>query len=264
MTKIKPSEIRDQFDELAQMFPSLVLNEDSPNRWVIRGPINFSASYNEITLEDTYDILISIPSEYSDDTPQVQETGGRIPKEFHQFPDRTLCLGVAPEVRMIFGEHPRLLPFVKTLLVPYLFSHSHWQRTGEMPYDELSHDKGYVEYYFDYFGVDHEVTALALIRILVDDDYRGHHLCPCGSRRRLRECHGPSLRRLAKNQRPDMFLLSYRVLFRSLSGDITKIPKICRSKAIEKILSRAAFPSNETEKHPNANLKKPVGNQRSA
>lgn len=208
MKQGKAELIKQQFEELHKKFQGLKLCEDSPDQWVIRGILSFSATYNEVTMEDEYSVLISFPENYPDMPPNVQETGGRISSDFHQYDDRTLCLGAPVEVERRFKANPNLLSFVKTLVVEYLYGYSHLEKYGELPFGELSHGgPGIQEYYQDLFNTDDVKVILKLLKIMADGSYRGHQPCPCESGKILRKCHGPILLGLIKNQKTDRFLI---------------------------------------------------------
>lgn len=199
--------LRRQYDELKQHFSKLKMFEDSPDNWAIRGILHFKATYNGITIEDEYSILISIPEKYPDTPPHVQETGGRIPPDFHQYDDRTLCLAAPAEVNKRFKKDPRLITFVKTLVIEYLYGYSFFEKHSQMPFGELSHGgPGLREYYSEIFNTDDVWIILALLKIMADGSYRGHNLCPCGSGKILRKCHGPVMLELLINQGKDRFL----------------------------------------------------------
>jgi hypothetical protein len=47
---------------------------------------------------------------------------------------------------------------------------------------------------------------MAFLKILADDNYRGHMSCPCGSNIKLRNCHGNIVRELQNFQSPGEYL----------------------------------------------------------
>jgi hypothetical protein len=203
----KETLIHQQFEELVQTFPGLELYQDAPGRWVIRGTLSFSATFQSVTIADAFSILIILPNDYPDSPPAVQETGGRIPGNFHQYGDRTLCLGAPVEVVRRFKADPRLLAFVETLVLEYLYGYAHFEKHGIMPFGELSHGcQGIREYYLDAFNTGNVRIVLALLKVLADGAYRGHHLCPCRSGKILRKCHGPVMLDLLQHQAKERFL----------------------------------------------------------
>ena len=212
--------IQQQFDELAQAFSGLKLCEDTTGQWVIRGTLSFAATFNSVTIADSFSILITLPDDYPNIPPSVQETGGRITADFHQYSDRTLCLGAPVEVFRRFKADPRLIAFVKTIVVEYLYGYAYFEKYGKLPFGELSHGcKGIREYYQETFNTDDVQTALVLLKILADGAYRGHHTCPCGSGKILRKCHGQILLGLLKHQSKERFLRDAESVLFSLEND---------------------------------------------
>ncbi len=212
--------IHQQFEELVQTFPDLTLCQDAPGRWVIRGELSFSATFKAVTITDAFSVLIILPDDYPDSPPAVQETGGRIPGNFHQYGDRKLCLGAPAEVVRRFKADPRLLAFVQTLVIEYLYGYAYFKKYATLPFGELSHGcKGIREYYQELFNTDDVQVALALLKVLADGAYRGHHVCPCGSEQILRNCHGPILMDLLSHQPKERFIRDAENVLFSLERD---------------------------------------------
>jgi hypothetical protein len=223
LNNTKGTLIRLQFEELVQSFPGLKLCKDTPGRWVIRGTLSFSATFQGETISDSFSILILLPGDYPESPPVVQETGGRIPADFHQYSNRNLCLGAPAEVNRRFKADPRLISFVETLVVEYLYSYAHFEKTGKLPFGELSHGcQGIREYYEEAFSTDDVRITLALLKVLSDGTYRGHHACPCNSGKILRKCHGPVLLELLKHQSKERFLLDTTNILYSLNDNELK------------------------------------------
>ena len=65
--------------------------------------------------------------------------------------------------------------------------------------------EGILEYYKELFSVQDGWQVLGLLKILADDNYKGHTLCPCGSGQKLRNCHGNLLREIKEYQKPADF-----------------------------------------------------------
>ncbi len=56
--------------------------------------------------------------------------------------------------------------------------------------------EGIVEFYETILGTSEDKTILAYLGILKRDVIKGHWPCPCGSKRRLRNCHGELINEL--------------------------------------------------------------------
>jgi len=246
--------IKQQFEELVQTFPSLRLCEDRPRHWVIRGKISFSASFQNDTITDTFSVMIILPDDYPHSPPNVQETGGRIPADFHQNPDRTLCLGIPIEVRQRFKKEPTLLAFVEKLLIPYLYSYSYFEKYGKLPFGEFAHGgKGIREYYQELFKTDDIYIVLELLKIMANGSYRGHHLCPCNSGKILRKCHGQLILKLLKEYPKEIFFKDFLYILISLEDKekdyIMKEKNFTMPRALQRKLNEMARTKNNQEKY---------------
>jgi hypothetical protein len=201
--------IEAHFAELVEKYNLLTLDriDGAP---VVQGLLEFEATHEEIKVRDSFQIKLLIPGDYNKTPPKPYETGGRIPKDFHTYSDDSLCLATSVEIRRKFSETPTLIGFVESLLIPYLFSFSYWQEHGRMPYGELTHGpEGIMQYYLESFNVDSELIVLKFLKLLAIENYRGHHECPCGSRLKIRQCHGELVLRYKGLQSQAYFLAEY-------------------------------------------------------
>ena len=173
----------------------------------VSGKLSFSAQYNGVSIQDEYIVEITVPEDYPEILPTAKEIGGRISKDFYTYPDNTLCLGSPIETRIKFRKQETLLGFVEDLLIPFLYAYSYREKCGEMPYGELSHGvNGILESYKGLFQINDDLAVMAFLKILADDNYRGHMSCPCGSNIKLRNCHGNIVRELQNFQSPGEYL----------------------------------------------------------
>ena len=94
-------------------------------------------------------------------------------------------------------------------------------KTWSLPTGEYSHDMpGIIEQYQDIFGIGDIKVIIKLLDIIATNSYRGHHPCPRGSGKRLRNCHGMKLLELMKYQTSMEFRIEY-----------TSLKRLFRSKA---------------------------------
>lgn len=229
--------IKSQFKDLVLKYTELQLSLDPSSLYIIQGPLYFSAIYNEVAIEGNFLIKIILPNDYPRTPPVAQETEGRT-NNFHTNPaDSTLCLGSSLEVKKRFAEEPSLISFVENLLIPHLYSFSYKEKYGQLPYGELSHGgTGILEYYMEFFRVSNELCILGLLKILADDNYRGHRDCPCESGKRLRQCHGTQLMYIRKIQTSFEFLKDYIWVSKAVyETNQKKIPEKFLIKKIRKL-----------------------------
>lgn len=178
--------IEKQYLELRSKYPYLFL-EKKNEEYSIYGTI-FIENHE---IKDQYEIEIQVPVDYPNKVPTVKETGSKIASTFHHYSDGTLCLEAPFTVHEVFRANETLIHFVDDLLLPYLYSHSYYLKYGKLPFGEHAHGaEGIFEDYKRRFQLTDDSSILRLIQILAEKTYRGHNLCPCGSKKKLRDCHG--------------------------------------------------------------------------
>ena len=213
--------LEDQMGVVNRKFTGLPLDEGQGELYSVIGILEFKSEYEGKEIEDAYNIEILIPDDYPNTTPRTRGVDGKVPKEFHTYPENlTFCTGAPLCEKLVFFEHPVLISYIEKLLVPYLFSYSCLQKYGELPYGELGHGApGILSYYKELFKAEDDFIALRIMTFLADGKYKGHYMCPCGSSRKLRECHGPLILKIMKYHSKREFEAEYINVF-SLLKDI--------------------------------------------
>src|ERR1035441_8879173 len=111
--------------ELLDKYPGLRLCPAEKGCTTIAGSLEFSAqAHKQRQVMDNYEISISVPPDFPRTPPQVRETGGRLPRDYHKLDDGHLCLGSPTRLRLILAETQKLLSFVERCVVPYLYGYS--------------------------------------------------------------------------------------------------------------------------------------------
>lgn len=216
----------EQFQELCLSFPGLSLQRYAEGPWYVRGKLKFSRTHLKQNIEDEYSVEMLIPQDYPLVLPTVFETGDRIPRDFHQYQDGSLCLGAPLATKQKFRKRPSLLGYVEECVIPYLYSYSYKSKFGKMPFGELSHrGKGILEYYQDVFSVRDTRRVRRFLQILAGGNYRSHLRCPCGSGKRLRSCHGELLLELMKLGTPEEFYTEENMINNHLISTSLEIRK---------------------------------------
>lgn len=129
-----------------------------------------------------------------------------VPGDVHVNKDSTLCLAPPQALDMRFKNGFSLEVFVEQFLIPYLFSQTHFRKTGDWPWPPAGHGaSGPLEWYWQYEGDDLEtatqLTAQHLIKSgglteaqvkeLLKKRYKGHKPCLFHKEkegRRIRDC----------------------------------------------------------------------------
>jgi hypothetical protein len=185
--------------EIASRFPDLTVTRNG-SKLHIRGafPVLF-----EGTVLDRYQIEIEW-SESDSEVPVLCETGGRIPwtDDRHMSLGGKACLFV-PEEWLL---RPRSARTISCYLDGPVHNYFLWQSLFECgkspPWGERSHGvPGLIEAYGEMLGVQGEATIRRSLVYLSRERLKGHWTCPCGSQRRMRDCHLEKFRKL-KNKIP--------------------------------------------------------------
>ena len=175
--------------DLRAHYPTLRLDL-SEGRAEVRG--TFPILDEDGTELDRWEVSITLPPAYPTDLPVVRETGGRIPARLENHvlsSDGTACV-LLPESR--YRWFPLGAPFVDFLDGPlrgFLASQSHRARGGTWVHGEWEHGAlAALQFYKELLGSGDDIVGWRAL-IAVGLDLLDGHLCPCGRRRPVRECH---------------------------------------------------------------------------
>lgn len=187
--------IIDQIKAVTDKYPSLSVtpNEDG---YTLIGTITMSKTYNDVPLYDDYHLKIVVTSDFPEHIPSVFDINDDIPNDFNHFlTDGSFCLGVFCDLRSFLDTHPSLLCFIDEIVMSYLYSASYFRIYGTFPYGDRSHGaEGKLEAYRERYGTDNDrILAYLLFYLIEEIPYRGHSICPCGSGKKIRNCHGIQL-----------------------------------------------------------------------
>jgi len=139
-------------------------------------------------------LRVVIPDDYPSSLPLVYEVEGLIPREANRhINDRNgqACLFV-PDERWKFLriEDTTLVAFLSGPVYQFFLNQSYYERTGRWLFEGRSHyADGILEYYFEEFSTRDEVMIAEYLMYLANPAAKGHWLCPCGSERKVRNCH---------------------------------------------------------------------------
>ncbi len=184
-------------EKLLNKYPNLHYRSPPDSKFdVIEGNFVVNAVNSGVSIELDYLIYAEL---YHDEntSPIIKETGGKIDSKYpHINPNGALCLAVDAE---IMSECTTPLGFdvivwFETFVIPYFYSYEYFKKNGRFPFGEREHGAaGILEYYQQMFDVDDSQKALALLKYIAHGRYRGHLPCPCGSGKRIRNCHSKAI-----------------------------------------------------------------------
>ena len=195
---------------ISEKYPALemVKREDS---YVFLGNLVLDHVYNDVRMTGKFNLEIEVPGDFPLALPTVKELSNYIDEDYpHRYEDKKLCLASNLELKMFFSQDTNICSFIEKYIFPYLYTYRFYKEYGIYPYGERSHGTmGDLEYLKDLFGVNDWKQVFDIMIFVIRFPYRGHLLCPCGSGKKIRNCHGNVLRRVidAKLQYEFMLIL---------------------------------------------------------
>lgn len=173
--------------ELAQKYPDLCLVLEN-NLVHLKG--GFSIVHEGVEL-DRFQVDIMVPADFPDHIPVVWELGGRVPRtaDWHTYISGSLCV-IVPEEWLINPVAGSVMAFLDGPLRNYFIAHALAEAGSGRPMGERAHGgPGLIEAYGEMVGKKEPGVIQRYLICLAKEQVRGHLDCPCGSGKRLRNCH---------------------------------------------------------------------------
>ena len=179
-----------QIQELIDYYRDMHIVNETEMCTEISGFIHIHRSIDQYVSNSTYELSIFIPV-VEGKLPYVIDRSGNIEKDYpHRYSDGMLCLATDIDMVLEFEKNSSLVNWMQRFVEPYYITYEYYKRYGEYPNGDRAHgEDGIVQSYMEIFSVDGS-HAVSLLHEIVHKTYRGHQLCPCGSGKRLRNCHG--------------------------------------------------------------------------
>lgn len=193
---------------IREKFPTLEYREEN-SKIFLSGIINLDDMVLDLKIVDSYEIEIEFPYIYPALLPTVREVGGRKEKivkerglesirELHFNPrDGSACLCLRNQEGRFFPLGSTVETFLYSLVIPFFYGLSYFERTGKWPWGHYSHGaNGIVEFYCEKLGTQDLKLIVGCVELLVGGEINEHDRCPCGSTEQFRKCHPAILEKL--------------------------------------------------------------------
>lgn len=141
---------------------------------------------------DAFEIAALLPLGFPIGEPLVWETGERIPREAdrHIYPTSGNCCLCVWQEWLWNTPNPDFEAFLTGPLHSYFVSQSVFELTGQWPFGERGHDKEGLDQALEIMlNAIPKVRIDSALALLSQTKIKGHARCPCGSGKRLRNCH---------------------------------------------------------------------------
>jgi hypothetical protein len=173
---------------LQEEFPELHLNERAGI--VVVAGIFLLVDGQEVV--DRYMVEIEVPKTYPKGIPVLREVGGRIPRnpDRHVESDGKACVFLPDEYYYRHPDGMDLIDFLKGPVLGFFVGQSLVECGQPWPQGECRHgDDGIIEFYVELLGTNDRRVIRCYLEVLAAGQLRGHRECPCGSGKRIRQCH---------------------------------------------------------------------------
>jgi hypothetical protein len=198
----RESALLDEIAAALERYPDLRIVEES-------GTIGVRGTFPVVEREeilDRYQIEIRFPEDYPRSLPGVFEIGRRIPRtvDRHVYPATgQACIVVDEEWLATVGERVVFRKFLDGPVRNYFIGQSLVEAGEPWPFGQRSHGaKGLVEAYGEWFDTTDQAVVIRYLDFLTHKQVKGHWTCPCGSGKRLRDCHVDTVRAVQQRVSP--------------------------------------------------------------
>lgn len=190
--------IEKRIQEFLDYYQDMHIVNETGEYTEISGNIHIHRSIEPYVMDKNYELSVFIPI-YDGEFPYVIDRSGSIEKDYpHRYSDGKLCLATEIDMVMEFENNPSLVNWMQKFVEPYYVIYGYYKRYGEYPEGDRTHgEDGIVQSYMDIFSVNGTHSVL-LLNEIVNEEYRGHRLCPCDSGEKLRNCHGEMVLRFKR------------------------------------------------------------------
>jgi hypothetical protein len=141
---------------------------------------------------DRFQLDIEIPGDFPKNIPITKEIAGRIPikPDWHAFgDDKSLCV-IVPEEWLINPQSGSVIAFIDGPLRNFLIAHALAEAGQKRPMGERPHGgAGLIEAYGEMLDSGDPRATEQYLLYLAKKKFKGHWNCPCGSMKKLRNCH---------------------------------------------------------------------------
>lgn len=191
-----------QIELLKAKYPSLDVVRSDTLTVQLHGTLPVHRSHSGFVVNKQYTIDIYIPLN-SEKLPYVIDSGNCVSPDYHhRYSNGMLCLETDASIRIRFIDGFDLVTWIFEYVEVYYFSYEYYTRYGEFPFGEREHGFiGCLQAFQDLLSTADLVTTYKLMKHIATYPYRGHHNCPCGSKKHLRTCHGAAIMKFYQDNR---------------------------------------------------------------
>lgn len=181
---------------------------------LLKGQLNINHTFCDEHIIAAYDIEIHVPEDYFKKLPRIKNIDKKVPLSFgHIYQTGELCLATDADQLVFFAEGNDLNDWVNSYVIPYFFAVEYYKKYKIYPFGERKHGvEGILEYYFEAFNVNEDSQVVRMLDYIISNRYRGHAACPCGSGKKLRDCHKEIILNWKQGKYKNILLNDYHLM----------------------------------------------------
>lgn len=141
---------------------------------------------------DRYSVELQLAQNHPAGLPVVRETGGRIPRDIdrHILSNGTACVLIPDERWRLWPEGTALLKYLTCPLHSFFLAQTMVEEGQDWPFGQWAHGaKGIFQFYRELLKTSDLRVMTTYLDYLAAKKVKGHWLCPCGTGKKLRDCH---------------------------------------------------------------------------
>ncbi|SDD80551.1 SEC-C motif-containing protein [Algoriphagus faecimaris] len=188
----KKSKFEKDFVAVEEFFPKLSYFWNSKSKhWIVKGELDICDAEGDYW--ETFHIIIGIPQSYPHCVPIVIEKSELIPRDidWHISKEGACCIDIEHNLIAMSRKGINIDSFIREKVYPYfanqLFKLSEKEYAGK---EYKHHFDGIIQYYIEDLNlVSIDTTIHFLERILLKSFIGRNNKCPCGSGKKIKNCH---------------------------------------------------------------------------
>lgn len=146
-----------------------------------------------VILTGKFGVKIIIGDKYPEKIPVIYDISNSIKSDYiHRYSDGELCLESGIFLHLFCRKHSKK-EFIDFFLINYLCSYLYYDRYLMYPNGERPHGLwGEYDFLAEYFNVETD-KVVSILRYILFHGINRNDLCPCGSTKLVKRCHGKTM-----------------------------------------------------------------------
>ncbi len=200
--------------------PSLGIVENE-KEYILNGIYKYSLEFNGCIAEGERKIKLnvlknfpnSLPKFYVFDYPDNME---------HIYIDGSVCLATISETIHFLNKNSSLLAFIDKFINSFIFTLDWFDKYSTYPFGDRRHGyRGLLDYYLNDLNLTLDQYK-EMVFMIYGNKYRGHSQCFCGSKKKLRDCHGDYILPIIQNESYKNMFFNEAYMILSKDGEYGK------------------------------------------